>query len=73
MVKGEHTMAKECYVTSLKEVRMNEAMIIEGLDVRDEDELIRGELVEELVEMPINPTDLTKMTKIGRQLPPGQR
>ncbi|XP_028097772.1 uncharacterized protein LOC114297541 [Camellia sinensis] len=49
-VRGEQTVATKCYVASLKELKLKEAMIIEGLDVRDEEELIRGELVEELVE-----------------------
>ena len=44
-VRGEQTIARECYVASLKEVKMKEAMIIEGLDARDEDELVRGEPV----------------------------
>ena len=42
-------------------------MIIEGLDVRDEDELVRGEPVEELVEVLIDPTNPIKTTKIGSQ------
>lgn len=72
-VRGEQTMARECYVASFKEVRMSEAMIIEGLDVRDEEELIRGKQVEELVEVLIDPTDPAKTAKIGSQLPhPGQ-
>ncbi|XP_028118776.1 uncharacterized protein LOC114316305 [Camellia sinensis] len=54
-------VARECYVSLLKEVRLKETMIIEDLDVRDEKELIRGEPVEELVEVPIDPTKLMKM------------
>jgi len=57
-------VARECYVASLKEVKLKEAMIIEGLDVRDEDELVRGEPVEELVEVLIDPTNPTKTAKI---------
>ena len=45
-------------------------MIIEGLDVRDEDELVRGEPVEELVEVPIDPTNPEKPAQIGSQLSP---
>ena len=37
-------MAKECYVASLKEVKLKEALIIEGLDVRDEDKLVIASL-----------------------------
>ena len=69
-VRGEQTVARECYVASLKEVKLKETMIIEGLDVRDEDELVRGELVEELVEIPIDPTNPMKIAKIGSQLSP---
>ncbi|GMP35076.1 hypothetical protein CsSME_00007683 [Camellia sinensis var. sinensis] len=68
-VKGEQTTARECYVASLKEVKLKEAMIIEGLDVRDEDELVRGEPVEELVEVNIDPTNPIRTAKIGSQLP----
>ncbi|XP_028118520.1 uncharacterized protein LOC114316065 [Camellia sinensis] len=64
-VRSEQTVARECYVASLKEVKMKEVMIIEGLDVRDEEELISGELVEELIEVSINSNDPTKTTKIG--------
>ncbi|XP_028102735.1 uncharacterized protein LOC114301973 [Camellia sinensis] len=39
-IRGEQTVAREYYVASLKKVRIKEAMIIEGLDVRDEEELI---------------------------------
>ncbi|XP_028075510.1 uncharacterized protein LOC114277763 [Camellia sinensis] len=67
-VRGEQTMARGYYVASLKEVKPKEAMIIEGLDVRDEDELVRGEPVEELVEVFISPADPTKTAKIGSQL-----
>lgn len=45
-------------------------MIIEGLDARDEDELVRGKPVEELVEIPIDPTNPMKTAKIGSQLSP---
>ena len=62
-------MARESYVASLKEVKLKEAMLIEGLDVRDEDELVRGEPVEELVEVSIDPNNPIKTAKIGSQLP----
>ncbi|XP_028102128.1 uncharacterized protein LOC114301364 [Camellia sinensis] len=61
-------MARECYVTSLNEVKMKEAMIIKGLDVRDEEELVRGEPVEELVEVPIDLSDSAKTARICSQL-----
>ena len=67
-VKGEQTVARECYVASLKEVKLKETMIIEGLDIRDEDELVRGELVEELIEVSIDPINPAKTAKIGSQL-----
>ncbi|XP_028085990.1 uncharacterized protein LOC114286968 [Camellia sinensis] len=67
-VRGEQTMARECYVTSLKEVKMKESMIIEGLDVKDEEELVRGELVEKLVEVPTDHTNSAKTARIGNQL-----
>ena len=69
-VRGEQTVARECYVASLKEVKLKEAMIIEGLDVRDEDELVRGKPVEELVEVLVDPTNPAKTAKIGSQLSP---
>ncbi|XP_028120239.1 uncharacterized protein LOC114317675 [Camellia sinensis] len=68
IVRGEQTIAQECYVASLKKIKMKEAMTINGVDVRDEEELVRGEPVEELVEVPVHPTDPTKTTKIGNQL-----
>ena len=43
-VRGEQTKARECYVALVKEVQLIEAMIIEGLDVRDEDELVQASL-----------------------------
>ncbi|XP_028074632.1 uncharacterized protein LOC114277009 [Camellia sinensis] len=70
IVRREQTIARECYVASLKEVKLQEAMIIEGLDIRDNAELIRGEPVEELVKVSIDPANLTKTTKIGSQLSP---
>ena len=45
-------------------------MIIEGLDIQDEDELVREKPVEELVEVPIDPSSQTKTAKIGSQLSP---
>ncbi|XP_028106746.1 uncharacterized protein LOC114305817 [Camellia sinensis] len=63
-MRREQTVAREYYVASLKEVKLKETMIIEGLDVRDEDELVRGELVEELVEVLIDPTNPTKTVRI---------
>ena len=69
-VRGEQTVARECYVASLKEVKLKEAMIIEGLDAWDEDELVKGEPVEELVEVSIDPTNPLNTAKIGSQLSP---
>ncbi|XP_028099377.1 uncharacterized protein LOC114298916 [Camellia sinensis] len=69
-VRGEQTVARECYVISLKEVKMKEAMIIEGLDVRDKKELIKGEPMEELIGVSINSDDPTKTAKISSQLSP---
>ncbi|XP_028104738.1 uncharacterized protein LOC114303787 [Camellia sinensis] len=69
-VRGEQTVAKECYVASLKEVKLKKAMIIKGLDVKDENELVRGEPVEELVEVPIDPFNPTKTAKIDANYPP---
>lgn len=67
---GEQTIAKKCYVASLKEVKLKKAMIIKGLDVRDEEEVILGEPVEKLIEVPINLLDPVKTAKICSQLSP---
>lgn len=69
-VRGEQAFARECYVASLKEFKLKEAMIIEGLDIRDEEEVIWGKPVKKLIEVSINPSDPKKTTRIGSQLSP---
>ncbi|GFY99518.1 hypothetical protein Acr_13g0009180 [Actinidia rufa] len=62
--KGNQQTARECYMASLKG-EIKEAMVIEELEVRDEEEIRRAEPVEELEEVVVSTQDQTRVVKIG--------
>ncbi|KAK3029764.1 hypothetical protein RJ639_038886 [Escallonia herrerae] len=63
--KGDHTTARQCYVTSCRS-RNKEALIIENL--REDTKIQRGEPVEDLVNIEVYPGEENKTVRIGSNL-----
>lgn len=62
-------MTSECYVTSLKGKESREALIIEDMEDRDDDQLRRTGPTEDLEELRINPNHPERVIHVGRTLP----
>ncbi|XP_059658651.1 uncharacterized protein LOC132304974 [Cornus florida] len=65
-LRGDHTTARECYVTSLKEKKQQKALIVEEIEEKERD---RAKLIKDLVEICLNDNDVTKKVSIGSLLP----
>ncbi|XP_059669890.1 uncharacterized protein LOC132315551 [Cornus florida] len=65
-LRGDQSIARECYVASLKEKRQEEALIVDEVEENEQD---RAKPIEDLVEICLNDTDITKKVKIGSLLP----
>lgn len=68
-VRGHQTMACECYVTSLKGKESREALVIEDMEDRDDDQLRRTRPVEDLEELGIDPNHPERVVHLERMLP----
>ena len=55
-------------MASLKGPKLKQTMLIDSLEVKDEKELQMDEPAESLEEVQIDPTDLTKVIKVGSGL-----
>ncbi|XP_059654529.1 uncharacterized protein LOC132301280 [Cornus florida] len=64
-LRGDQSIARECYVASLKEKRQQEALIVDEVEENEQD---RAKPIEDLVEICLNDTDITKKVKIGSLL-----
>ncbi|KAK3020521.1 hypothetical protein RJ639_046210 [Escallonia herrerae] len=64
-VKGDQTTARQCYMTSCRS-KNKEALIIE--DLREDTKMQRGEPVEDLVSIEVNPEEENKTVRIGSNL-----
>lgn len=64
-VKGDQLTARECYLVLLKGEVDKEAMVVEELEVRDEEEVRRGEPVEDLEQVVIRECDQSRVIRIG--------
>lgn len=68
-VRGDQTMARECYVTSLKGKESREALVIEDMEDRDDDQLRRIGPAEDLEELGIDPNHPERVVHLERMLP----
>ncbi|KAK3012733.1 hypothetical protein RJ639_009566, partial [Escallonia herrerae] len=69
-VKGDQTVARQCYVTSCRS-KNKEALIIE--DLQEDTKMQRGELVEDLVSIEVYPGEKEKTFQIGSNLKEGTK
>lgn len=67
-VRGDQTMTRECYVTSLKGKEFREALVIEDMEDRDDDQLRRTRPTEDLKELGIDPNHPKQVVHVGRML-----
>ncbi|XP_059629713.1 uncharacterized protein LOC132272621 [Cornus florida] len=65
-LRGDQTIARECYVASLKEKKQQEALVVDEIEENEQD---RAKLIEDLVEIYLNDTDVTKKVRIGSLFP----
>lgn len=68
-VRGVQTMAQECYMASLKGKEFWEALVIEDMEDRDDDQLRRTGLVEDLEGLGIDPDHPERMVQVERMFP----
>ncbi|XP_059627710.1 uncharacterized protein LOC132270548 [Cornus florida] len=68
-IRGDQTMARECYVASLRKIKSQETFTIEGLEGKDIPDFHRAEPTEELEEVILG--EPKKKVSIGSLLPPG--
>ncbi|KAH7848069.1 hypothetical protein Vadar_033395 [Vaccinium darrowii] len=71
-VKGGQKIARECYNVALKNSQDNpiEIYSVENIDVRDEDKLVQGEPVKDLVEAELEPGRPDRVVQLGAALEP---
>lgn len=67
--KGDQKEAHECYIASLKGEISKEALVIEELEPRDEQELRRGEPVEALEDVMVGKPEQSRVVQIGTAAP----
>ncbi|XP_059629538.1 uncharacterized protein LOC132272397 [Cornus florida] len=70
-LRGDQTMARECYVASLRKTKSQKALMIEGLGGKGRPDFHRAEPTEELEEVILGDGEPEKKVSIGSSLPPG--
>ena len=61
-------LAQQCYLTTIKGKKPADILNMEAVDTRDEQELCQGELVEDIVEVPLDKDHPTQTVMVSSNL-----